>query len=404
MKKALVLAGGLPQIELIQELKRRGYYTILADYYENPIARTYADRFYRKSTLDIPAMREIATTEKVDMIITCCTDQALLTVSTLSEELGLPCYVNAEMGLAVTNKAYMKEVFKKNNIPTADYQIIKQEESVQLKYPLVVKPVDCNSSKGVVKVETDAQLQVAIQNAKSFSRTHTAVVEEFIQGDEISVDAFVRNGKVEILCHSVSYKISSNDKFIIYKGQYPSPLTGQLYQRMEKIVQQIADAFHLKTCPMLVQMLKRNDDIYVVEFSARTGGCAKYKMIELASGVDVIKATVDVFENKEPVYEIHHSNKVVVNEFVYAKPGEFSCVKGFNECVQEGLLVSYDVLHHAGDTISGVQSSGDRVVAMTYVADSQQDYVEKHNKVVECIKIEDSYHNNILQYDFLPRM
>ena len=124
----------------------------------------------------------------------------------------------------------------------------------------------------------------------------------------------------------------------------------------------------------------------------------------IACGVDVIKATVDVFENKEPVYEIHHSNKVVVNEFVYAKPGEFSCVKGFDECVQEGLLVSYDVLHHAGDTISGVQSSGDRVVAMTYVADSQQDYVEKHNKVVECIKIEDSYHNNILQYDFLPRM
>ena len=90
MKKALVLAGGLPQIELIKELQQRGYYVILADYYENPIARDYADRFYQKSTLDIEAMRTIATTEKVDMIITCCTDQALAVVSKLAEELDLP--------------------------------------------------------------------------------------------------------------------------------------------------------------------------------------------------------------------------------------------------------------------------------------------------------------------------
>ena len=65
MKKALVLAGGIPQIELIKELKRRGYFTILADYYENPVAKPYADKFYQESTLDLEMIEKIAVEEKV---------------------------------------------------------------------------------------------------------------------------------------------------------------------------------------------------------------------------------------------------------------------------------------------------------------------------------------------------
>ena len=76
--KALVLAGGLPQIALINELKKRGIVTVLADYFENPVAKEYADIFYRESTLDVEAITRVAKQEKVDFLITVCTDQALL--------------------------------------------------------------------------------------------------------------------------------------------------------------------------------------------------------------------------------------------------------------------------------------------------------------------------------------
>ena len=110
--KALVLAGGLPQIELIKRLKQRDYYIILADYTNHPIAESYADKFYQESTLDVEAMRKIAVSEKVDLIITVCTDQALNTVALLSEELGLPCYIDAVTGRNVTNKKYMKAIMQ----------------------------------------------------------------------------------------------------------------------------------------------------------------------------------------------------------------------------------------------------------------------------------------------------
>ena len=403
MKKALVLAGGLPQIELIKELQQRGYFVILADYYENPIAKDYADRFYQKSTLDIDAMRTIAIDEQVDMIITCCTDQALAVVSQLSEELHLPCYVGTDIGLWVTNKQYMKEIFIKNGIPTASHQIVKSYDEVTgNQFPLIVKPVDCNSSKGVVKVRNNKELEIAVNNAVSFSRTHTAVVEQFIEGKEISVDLFVKNGKAQLLCLSCNEKIPSDHKFVIYKNRYLIERTDALAAKIEQVAQKIVDAFGLVNCPMLMQLLNKDDDIWVIEFSARTGGCAKYRMIELASGVNIIKATVDLFENKLPDIQPHVTSNYIANEFIYCDNGKFSHLEGFEECKESGIIENYYPLKTKGMSLTGVNNSGDRIAAVTYVADSYEDYVKRHNEFVGKVKVIDTTGNDIMRHDLLP--
>ena len=97
--KVLVLAGGYDQIGLIEELKSRGHYVLLADYFENPPAKKTADKHYQISTLDEDAVKEVALKEQVDLITTACTDQALLTVAKVSEELGLPTYISYEKAI-----------------------------------------------------------------------------------------------------------------------------------------------------------------------------------------------------------------------------------------------------------------------------------------------------------------
>lgn len=403
--RALVLAGGIPQIDLLRELKARGYFTILADYTENPVAEPYADKFYRKSTLDMEAIREIALEEKINIIITCCTDQALNTVSKIASDLGLPCYINEMTGMAVTNKQYMKRIFMDHNIPTAKFQIVDTpEQCVVEKFPVVVKPVDCNSSKGVAKVFNDSQLQEAIANAIAYSRTNSSVVEDFIEGKEVSVDIFVQNGKAAILCTSISEKIKDDHKFVIYKGQYPADISDLVYSKIKDAAQRIADAFQLKNCPMLMQVLVNGNDIYVLEFSARTGGCIKYRLIELASGVNIIKATVDLFESKTPVIHPVMSDKYIVDEFIYCKKGVFDHVTGMESCISEGLLHEAYVLKTKGAKFDSINSSGDRIAAIVYVADSYEDYVQKHNEVIKRIKVIDSLGNDMMRHDLLPRL
>lgn len=147
--KILVLAGGSDQIALINELKSRRHEIILVDYFENSPAKSFADKHIVASTLDTDRVEEIAINEKVDLICTACTDQALLTVAKVSEKLGLPCYISYQTGLNVTNKSYMKKVLMANSIPTSKFIILGTVDMSAIKnfkYPLVVKPVDCNSS------------------------------------------------------------------------------------------------------------------------------------------------------------------------------------------------------------------------------------------------------------------
>ena len=94
--KALVLCGGLPQIALAKELKSRGITVVMADMNEKVAGRDYADIFYPVSTLDVDGIRNVAVTEKVDFLISVCADQVLQVVAQISEELGLPCYIDFE--------------------------------------------------------------------------------------------------------------------------------------------------------------------------------------------------------------------------------------------------------------------------------------------------------------------
>ena len=202
MKKALVLCGGKPQKALIEELKKRGIFAILADGNEKAAAVPYADKFYKVSTLDIDGIEKVAVTENVDMILSVCADQILLVAAQLSEKLNLPCYINYETAKNVSSKEYMKKIFVEHDIPTAKYVVgdrVSYESIDGLTFPLVVKPVDCYSSRGVKKVENYGELVSAFEIAKNYSRTGTAIAEEFIDGPELSVDIYVENGKINIL-------------------------------------------------------------------------------------------------------------------------------------------------------------------------------------------------------------
>jgi hypothetical protein len=264
--KALILAGGLPQIELINQLKERNIETILCDGNDNAIARPYADKFYKLAIFDIEAVKQVALDEQVDFLITVCADQVLLVVAQVSEMLGLPCYIDYQTAQNVSDKKYMKKIFMENNIPTSRYVELSELELDRishLNYPLVVKPVDAYSSRGVRKVWNEEELKVYFDEAAKISRTGGVIVEEFVSGDEISVDIYVENGKAKVLCVSNSEKINTDNRFIIFRGRYPVNVTPEVYAQIEVVAQQIADAFKVGEHRAKNRVLRIiNDDKY----------------------------------------------------------------------------------------------------------------------------------------------
>lgn len=403
--KALVLAGGLPQAALLEMLRNRGITTVLADYYENPVAKSSADIFYQVSTLDVPAITKVAIDEKVDFLITVCTDQALLTVARVSEELGLPCYVDYQTALNVTNKSYMKDIFAEKGISSAKYVIMEQlqeEKLAGLRFPLIVKPVDCNSSKGVKKVLDMDELAIAFSEAVRLSRTGTAIVEEFVEGPELSVDVYVENGVAHVLAVSELDKIPAEDKFVIFRSKAPRAMSGQLKQAIQTVAQQIADAFGLYNSPMLIQMIAEGDQVFVLEFSARTGGGEKYIMIKKISGFDVVEAVIDLTLGMKPhVNEERPQNRVFATEFIYCKPGVFDHLENFEELHDSGILSDYYLFRSSGTEFSGIENSGDRVAGFSIIADSAEELEEKHRIAVSRLRVVDDRGQDMMRRDLL---
>ncbi len=405
--KALVLCGGLPQIALMKDLKSRGITVVLADMNEKVAGRAYADIFYPVSVLDVEGVKQVAIRENVDFLLTVCADQVLQVVAEVSEALGLPCYIDFETAKNVSKKSYMKRIFVENGVPTSQYVILEQlqwDQIRHLQYPLIVKPVDSYSSRGVKRIDTPEQLPAAFAEAVKISRTNTAVVEEFVVGDELSVDVYIEEGAAHILCVSKLDKIGDNGRFVIHRGTYPAEISQQVYDRIRDTAQKIAKGFGLTNTPMLIQLITDGTDIRVVEFCARTGGGVKFRLIKRATGFDVVKAVADLTLGEKPHVEAAQGNqKYIINEFLYCNPGVFDHLEGLAELLEEGIIAEYSQLKASGTEFTEIRSSGDRVGFFTVEADDAQTLKRNHKLACQRVKALDKNGRDILKRDLFEK-
>ncbi len=406
--KALVLCAGIPQVQLVKELKSRGVYTILADMNEKAPAVKFADKFYPVSTLDLDGIRNLAKEENVNFVISVCADQMLLVAAQVCEELGLPCYIDYETAKNVSSKEYMKRIFVENDIPTSKHVILKKldRESIKhLEYPIIVKPVDCYSSKGVKKVMNYEELEPAFEAAVAFSRTGTAVVEEFVEGRELTVDAYIENGKANILCISELYKIPGNNKFVIYRSNCPAIITDNVMKLVENTVQKIANAFNLKDTPLLMQSITNGKDkLSVVEFCARTGGGIKFRQIKNMAGFDVVKAVVDLTLGEKPHVEKKENVKYIINEFLYCNPGVLDHAEGFGELLSDGVIKEYFELKAKGAEFGEIQSSGNRVAVYTVEDEDIDNLIKKHQEAAKRVRAISVDGKDIIRHDLCENL
>lgn len=277
IKKAFVLAGGNDQIELIKGIKKRfpEAEVILIDMNPNVRAKDFADRMLVISTMDYDKVLEAARAENIDLILSACGDQPLRTMAYVSEKLGLPCYLTFEQAQNLTNKVLMKKLMIEGGIPTSKYHRFDINSDITtdgLSFPLVIKPADNNGSKGIIKVYSKQEFDKAIAEARKYTVSGDLLVEEFKEGEEYSVEAFIRNGEPYIVFASKNIKVKNRNTFTICSNEYVSALPSELERKIKEIVAKIGKTFNIDNVPLLIQMIVKDSEVNVIEFSARTGG------------------------------------------------------------------------------------------------------------------------------------
>ncbi|MBN2510807.1 MAG: ATP-grasp domain-containing protein [Spirochaetales bacterium] len=210
-KHLLILGAGVMQLPAIHLAKEMGLYVTVADGNPSAPGRYDADCFLHVDLKDKEqlALSAAQSDIPVDGVFTAGTDFSA-SVAWVAARLGLPG-IPYETALAATDKALMREAFSRQQVPSprfvyfdAQHGGISTEKSVSagtlkgLEYPLVVKPVDNMGARGIRRVDTLDECRAAVLDAFSLSRNGRVIVEEYIEGDEYSIDALVWKGRIYI--------------------------------------------------------------------------------------------------------------------------------------------------------------------------------------------------------------
>lgn len=402
--KAIVLGGTNPHIELIRQLQGRGYYVILVDYLPNPPAKKFADLHVQESTLDPEAVLKVAKEYKVELVISACVDQANITACYVAEKLNLPHPYSYKLANDITNKGFMKKLMWENKIPTTKYCFLEngeQLENFNLKFPVMVKPADSCAASGVKKANDEKELAQFLQEAKHVSRTGRTVVEEFFSGVEVSVYAFVKNGKANILMISERLSCIEGEKQVLkcYATITPPNVSDVALRKIEQTTTQVANVFGLDNTPLHVQYIINGDEISVIEFAPRVGGGISYKNILNNTGFDIISSTIDSYLNKSVDVNFHRSPRYFSVNLAYGVPSIFDHLDGAEELIKEGRIDAIHYHRNSGTQIYDDRASGGRIAAILISGDSRQEILDKVKYAFEHMNAYDTEGRQILRKD-----
>lgn len=401
---AVVLGGTAPHIELIRQLKERGYRIVLADYLPNPPAKKYADVHEQVSTLDNDAVLKVAQKYDAKLVISACVDQANITACYVAEKMGLSRPYSYQLASDITNKGFMKRVMCENNIPTTKYVFLNNGENLgenTLRFPVMVKPADSCAASGVKKANNSIELEKFLAEAKKVSRTGRTVVEEFFSGTEVSVYAFVKQQKANILM--ISERLSTiegvNQVLKCYATITPPNISEEALKKIERYTTQIANIFGLDNTPLHVQFICNGDEVSAIEFAPRVGGGISYENIRNNTGFDIISATIDSYLQKPVDVKYTRSRKFFSVNLAYGIPSIFDHVDGIEQLIDAGYIDSVHYHRTKGSPITADRASGGRIAAILVSGDSRQEILDKVKHIFENVNAFDDKGNQILRKD-----
>jgi len=301
----MIFGAGLNQLELIREAKHLGLETVVIDPQGDPPGKAEADHFYRIDGSDYDTTRSVAVRHHIGGIVTGQTERPLRIMARLAKEMG---FVFNSPGVTerCLDKWLMKQAFIENNIPCAKGILLTAGEELSVKlpgdfgFPVIIKPRDAFSSRGVYRCETYDEIKAHIADTVSYSSSGGIIVEEFLAGKEYSVEA--------VTCHGRTTIIQFTEKFItpypntVELGHLqPAALTPEQQEAVSSVVIKTLKVLGIENSASHTEIMLTEKGPAVIEVGARLGGdfIASY-LTKSSTGISMDRAAIQIAMGTEP--------------------------------------------------------------------------------------------------------
>lgn len=362
MRKILVVGGGVYQVPLIKRIVELGYAALCVDCNKNAPGFSVATDYKQIDVLDKEACLRYARENGVDAVMTYGATLPLPTVSYIAEKLNLPALPAETAELSKSKYKIKKRLSEYGcNIFGDFFEVTTMDEAKRHKYtfPCVIKPSDGSGSKGVSLVLNDSELDTALKSAFSAARFGSIYKEDFIAGEEYTVEAFVYRGKPYVYSVIKTTFNRTEDNEIHYGHRTPSGLSADDETKIKEEVCKAISALNITMSSVNFDIILSKDDgkPYIIDCGIRIGqNLIASHIVPFSRGVDIIDNTV----------------KLALGEEIAPEPK-------FEKCIATRLLIyGSGVITEIKDMSDLIGSNGILDVVMRKkVGDFQNEYKEK---------------------------
>lgn len=391
MKKLMIVGASVLQLPAILKAKEMGLEVAVADYNPKAVGVLYADKYYDANTMDEDAILAASENFKPDGIMTLATDMPMRGVAKTSDKLHLHS-ISYETAAKATDKYDMIRAFKEHDVPSPWYFVVDTLDELKAReddvaFPCIIKPTDNAGSHGVAKVYSFQELLDSYEYAHSCSRRGKVIVEEYLDGAEVSVEVMVVNGEVNIL--QITDKITTGDPHFVEMGHtQPSSLPEDVQIAIRNVTIAACKAIGIDKGPAHVEMKVTSRGPVMIELGARMGGDnITTHLVPLSTGVDMVGATIKVALGEEPdiTPTLHYGSAI---RYFKAPFGTIKAIKHVEEAQRVSGVKQIIFTKNVGEESTPIHCSNDRIGFVITQGITAEDAVNACEEVMKIIQFE----------------
>lgn len=405
-KRLLVLGGTSASLDLVKLAQSMGVYVIVTDEAEvsQRVSKQIADEVAMISTDDLEGLANLVESKKIDGVFCGPSEFNLKNVINLCEKVGLPCYATPEQWDICSNKEMFKSFCRKNGVPTAKEYNITQFETEgldnEIDYPLIVKPVDGCSSKGISICNNRVEVLKAYEYALLASGCKKVIIEQYIDngGSIFSFRYILDEGKYYPYLAFDTYIADPMKKKCLISAftYFPSVLTDLFFKELNQNVQNMFADMNLKNGVAFIQAIPYKGKIYCHEMGYRLSGGMIYKITEPLMGINDMKmmlryALGEKIVTQEELHQIDlkYDGKVIAQLMLPLECGTIGSVEGLEEILSLSNVVDFLQYYRVGDLIAPevYGTLGQHFGRFTLNADSKYEMLELVDMIQQKLQI-----------------
>jgi biotin carboxylase len=383
-RRLLVLGAGPAQLGLLGAAREQGLFVIALDRDPTAPGFRYADRRAIISTEDEHGIERLASAERVEGIIAPGIDWPVGIAARVAERLGLPHPIDAAVANRAVSKQKQREALAEAKVPQPNWHIVSEPEE-GLPVPSVVKAPDRQGQKGLTLVRSEEELPAAIARALEESRSGVAIIEELVDGPEVTVNAFSLRGEFHPL--TVTDRLTAEPPAfgVALAHVWPSEAGG----KAAKVAEAAVRALGIENGPSYTQLRIGPAGPQVIEVAARLGGGHDAELAKLALGVDLNGLAIQAALG-EPIWSaaLQPTPEVggAVVRFLVPPEGVLEKVEGAEEARAVEGVKDVRIYREPGHVFGPFRRGADRAGAVLAIGDSREEALARADEAAGLIR------------------